>query len=86
LRPTEHQLASRGTDISRLLWRKDGGSPGREADIGRFTTVDQDDAELTALARARNRPLGSPEVGMPGVDVREDRQISGVLARDCRRE
>jgi hypothetical protein len=29
--------------ISRLLWRKDGGTPGWEADMGGFTTVDQDD-------------------------------------------
>jgi hypothetical protein len=55
------------------------------ADIGRLTTVDQDDAGLTALA-LQVPPAQIAEVGVPGVDVREDRQVSVTLARDCRRQ
>jgi hypothetical protein len=46
--------------ISRLPWRKDGGSPGWEADMGRFTTVDQDDG---CQRRSNLEPLAT--VGFP---------------------
>jgi hypothetical protein len=53
--------------------------------MGTFTTVDRDDAGLTALAGTRHRRLRSPR-SAPGVDVREDRQVSVTLARACRRQ
>jgi hypothetical protein len=63
-------------------WRQ----PGWVADIGRLTTVDPDDAGVTALAPRQAFPAQIAEVGVPGVDGREDRQISVALARDCRRQ